>query len=50
MNISKLQSHLKEKEMQEGTMIVWEPAEKEEKQKAKEKGKDITNWIQSSKE
>ena len=44
------QSHLKEKEMQEGTMIVWETAEKEEKQKAKEKGKDIANWMQSSKE
>ena len=50
MHISKLQSHLKEKEMQEGTMIVWETAEKEEKQKAKEKGKDIANWMQSSKE
>ena len=45
-----IQSHLKEKEMQEGTMIVWETAEKEEKQKAKEKEKDTPNWMQSSKE
>ena len=42
-------SHLKEKEMQEGTMIVWETAEKEEKQKAKEKEKDTPKWMQSSK-
>ena len=40
--------------MQEGEVVVWGRLtnrwKKEEKQKAKEKGKDIPNWMQSSRE
>ena len=41
-----------QKEMQEGKVVVWgglrNSWEKEEKWKEKEKGKDIPNWMQSS--
>ena len=48
------QNHPQEKEMQEDKMIPEEAlqiAEKErEKWKAKEKGKDMPNWMQNSRE
>ena len=47
------QDHPKEKEMQEGKMLVWgalQLAEKRREAKAKEKRKDISIWMQSSKE
>ena len=47
------QDHPQEKVMQKVKMVVEEAlqiAEKEEKQKAKEKRKDVPIWIQSSKE
>ena len=48
------QDYPQEKEMQQGKMIVWggliNSWEKEEKQQAKEKKKDIPIWMQSSKE
>ena len=45
------QSHLKEKEMQEGKMeTLQRPEKKKEKQKIKEKRKDKPKWMQSSKE
>ena len=40
------QEHPQEKEMQKSKMVVWGG----EKQKAKEKRKDISIWMQSSKE
>ena len=42
----------KKKERQEGKMFVWGGITKswEKKWKAMEKGKDILNWMQSSKE
>ena len=47
------QDYPQEKEMQQGKMIVWggliNSWEKEEKQQAKEKKKDIPIWMQSSK-
>ena len=45
------QDHPQEKEMQKGKMIVWGGLTNnwEEKQKAKDKRKDIPIWIQSSK-
>ena len=48
------QNHLKEKESQEGTVVIWRSfankLRKGEKWKAREKGKDIPNWMQSSRE
>ena len=46
------QNHPQEKEMQEGKVVVWGGLTNswEEKGKAKEKGKDIPNWMQSSRE
>ena len=48
------QDHPQEKEIQKGKMAVWggltNSCEKEEKWKAKEKRKDISIWMQSSKE
>ena len=46
------QDHPQEKEMLKGKIIVWGCLTNswEEKQKAKEKGKDICIWMQSSKE
>ena len=47
------QNYPQEKEMQKGKMFVWSAiqiAEKEEKQKAKEKRKDIPIWMKSTKE
>ena len=48
------QNHLKEKEMQEGKVVVWwgfkNSWEKKRSWKAKEKGKNILNWMQSSRE
>ena len=45
-------NHPKEKEMQEGKVIIWGgfTNDREKKQKAKEKGKDIPNWMHSSRE
>ena len=48
------QDYPQEKEMQQGKMIVWggliNSWEKEEKQQAKEKGKDIPNGMQTFRE
>ena len=47
------QDHPQEKEMQKGKMVVWGGLTnnwREEKLKAKEKRKDISIWMQSSKE
>ena len=48
------QDHPQGKEMQKGKMVVWggltNTCEKKRKKKAKEKGKDIPIWMQSSKE
>ena len=46
------QNHPQEKEMQEGKIVVWGGFTNnwEKKQKAKEKKKDIPNWIQSCRE
>ena len=47
------QDHPQEKEVQEGKMVVWgglTNSWEKEKQKAKEKRKDIPIWMQSSKE
>ena len=46
------QNHSLEKEMQKGKMVVWGGLTNswEEKQKAKEKRKDIPMWMQSSEE
>ena len=49
-----MQNHPQEKEMQKGKMVVWgglmNSWEKQEKWKAKEKKKDISIWMQSSRE
>ena len=46
------QNHPKEKEMQEGKGVVWAGFTNtwEKKWKAREKGKDIPNWMKSSRE
>ena len=50
MDRSDDQNHPKGKEIQEGKVIVWEGFTNswEEKLKAREKGKEIVIWMQSS--